>query len=170
MISSLSAATLAVAVVEPTPSGRHDFVRVADLCAHFRIPLAVLINKADLNAAEAAALAESARTRGGVVVGELPFDPAVTEGHDPGGGPSPKLLHLLPTRWRPCGTVCRTWPARRSTAEKLCPRRFHFENARGVERSGTYPCSPSSVRPFPPTVEGAATAEARKSAGRNTVF
>lgn len=79
VISSLSGATLAVAVVEPTPSGRHDFDRVADLCAHFRIPLAVLINKADLHAGEAAALAETARAKGGVVVGELPFDPAVTE-------------------------------------------------------------------------------------------
>ena len=49
VISSLSGASLAVAVVEPTPSGRHDFERVAALCDHFRIPVAVLINKADLN-------------------------------------------------------------------------------------------------------------------------
>lgn len=79
VISSLSGATLAVAVVEPTPSGRHDFGRVADLCAHFRVPLAVLINKADLNAAEAAALSATVRAKGGVVAGELPFDPAMTE-------------------------------------------------------------------------------------------
>lgn len=42
---SLSGAALAVAVVEPTPSGRHDFGRVAELCAHFRIPVAVLIQQ-----------------------------------------------------------------------------------------------------------------------------
>ncbi len=79
VISSLSGAHLAVAVVEPTPSGQHDFRRVADLCDHFRIPLAVLINKADLNADEAKAIAAHCRDKGYTVVGSLPFDPAVTE-------------------------------------------------------------------------------------------
>ena len=78
VISSLSGAHLAVAVVEPTPSGRHDFERVAALCDHFRIPVAVLINKADLNAREVEAISELARTRNYTVVGQLPFDPAVT--------------------------------------------------------------------------------------------
>jgi MinD superfamily P-loop ATPase len=49
VISSLSGAHLAVAVTEPTPSGRHDLERVADLCRHFQVPLAVIINKYDLN-------------------------------------------------------------------------------------------------------------------------
>lgn len=78
VISSLSGAHLAVAVVEPTPSGRHDFERVAALCDHFRIPVAVLINKADLNAREVEAITELARTRNYTIVGQLPFDPAVT--------------------------------------------------------------------------------------------
>ena len=78
VISSLSGANLAVAVVEPTPSGRHDFERVAALCDHFRIPVAVLINKADLNAEEVEAINDLARTRGYAVVGQLPFDPGVT--------------------------------------------------------------------------------------------
>ncbi len=79
VISSLSGAHLAVAVVEPTPSGRHDFRRVAELCDHFRIPVAVLINKADLNAAEAEAIVAHCRDKGYPVVGSLPFDPLVTE-------------------------------------------------------------------------------------------
>lgn len=78
VISSLSGATLAVTVVEPTPSGRHDFERVASLCDHFRIPVAVLINKADLNPREEAAIRDVAAARGYAVVGSLPFDPAVT--------------------------------------------------------------------------------------------
>lgn len=78
VISSLSGASLAVTVVEPTPSGRHDFERVASLCDHFRIPVAVLINKADLNPREEAAIRELAAARGYAVVGRLPFDPAVT--------------------------------------------------------------------------------------------
>ena len=78
VISSLSGASLAVTVVEPTPSGRHDFERVAALCDHFRIPVAVLINKADLNPREEAAIRNVAAARGYTVVGSLPFDPAVT--------------------------------------------------------------------------------------------
>jgi MinD superfamily P-loop ATPase len=50
VIASLSGADLAVIVSEPTVSGRHDLERVADLCAHFQMPAAVVINKADLNA------------------------------------------------------------------------------------------------------------------------
>ena len=49
VISSLSGAHLAVAVTEPTPSGRHDLERVAALCRHFQTALGVIINKYDLN-------------------------------------------------------------------------------------------------------------------------
>ena len=79
VIASLSGAQLAVGVVEPTPSGRHDFGRIADLCRHFRIPLAVIINKADLNAEESAAIAAQCATDGHVLLGTLPFDPLATE-------------------------------------------------------------------------------------------
>lgn len=79
VISSLSGASLAVAVVEPTPSGRHDFQRVAALCEHFAIPMAVIINKADLNPREASVIAEFAYEKDASVVGRLPFDPAVTK-------------------------------------------------------------------------------------------
>lgn len=79
VIASLSGANLAVGVVEPTPSGRHDFLRAADLCRHFRIPLAVIINKADLNIREADAIAEECEKRGDVLLGRLPFDPVVTQ-------------------------------------------------------------------------------------------
>ena len=79
VISSLSGATLAVAVVEPTPSGRHDFERVAELCGHFRIPVAVLINKADLYEAEADAIRRLCAEKGYELVGELPFSPLATQ-------------------------------------------------------------------------------------------
>lgn len=79
VISSLSGAALAVAVVEPTPSGLHDFGRVAELCAHFRIPVAIFINKADLNAEETARIHAMAAEGGHHVVGELPFSPLVTQ-------------------------------------------------------------------------------------------
>ncbi len=78
VISSLSGADLAVAVVEPTPSGRHDFQRVAALCDHFRIPVAVLINKADLNEQETARIEKECLERRYALLGRLPFDQAVT--------------------------------------------------------------------------------------------
>lgn len=77
VISSLSGATLAVAVVEPTPSGRHDFSRVAELCAHFNIPIAVIINKADLNPTECAAIKNYCTEKGYSLAGTLPFSNSV---------------------------------------------------------------------------------------------
>ena len=78
VIASLSGADVAVCVVEPTPSGRHDFARVADLCRHFRVPMAVIINKADLNDTEASAIESLCAEQGHTLLGRLPFDGAVT--------------------------------------------------------------------------------------------
>lgn len=78
VISSLSQASLVLLVTEPTPSGLHDLERVADLCRHFRLKSAVLINKADLSPDYQARIHAFCDTRGIPVVGQLPHDPAVT--------------------------------------------------------------------------------------------
>ena len=78
VIASLSGVSLAVIVTEPTPSGRHDLERVADLCAHFRIPAGIIINKCDLNEKEAATIEKFAADKGIVHFGSLPHDPAIT--------------------------------------------------------------------------------------------
>ena len=78
VISSLSGTRLAVAVTEPTPSGRHDLERVADLCRHFQTAFAVIINKYDLNADETARIEDFCRLRSYPVLARLPFDPVVT--------------------------------------------------------------------------------------------
>ena len=78
VISSLSGATLAVLVTEPTPSGIHDLTRVAGLCDHFRLPTAVIINKADLNAEAAARIKAFCLEGGHTLVGSLPYHPDVT--------------------------------------------------------------------------------------------
>ena len=64
VISSLSGAHLAVAVTEPTPSGRHDLERVAELCQHFQTAFAVIINKYDLNPEETARIEAFCHNRG----------------------------------------------------------------------------------------------------------
>ncbi len=78
VISSLSGAHLAVAVTEPTPSGRHDLERVADLCRHFQTAFAVIINKYDLNPEETARIEAFCRDRNYPVPARLPHDPAIT--------------------------------------------------------------------------------------------
>ncbi len=78
VISSLSGAGLAVAVTEPTPSGRHDLERVADLCGHFQVTCAVIINKFDLNPDETAQIEAFCRARDYPVLARLPHDPVVT--------------------------------------------------------------------------------------------
>lgn len=79
VISSLSQATLALLVTEPTPSGLHDLERVAELCRHFRIRTTVLVNKADLGPDYRAAIEAFCRARAIPVAGHLPHDPAVPE-------------------------------------------------------------------------------------------
>ena len=79
VISSLSGAHLAVAVTEPTPSGRHDLERVADLCRHFRTAFAVIINKHDLNPDETARIEAFCRDGSYPVLARLPHDPVVTK-------------------------------------------------------------------------------------------
>jgi MinD superfamily P-loop ATPase len=79
VISSLSQANLAVIVTEPTPSGVHDLERVAELCDHFRIKVAVIVNKFDLNAGHAARIEALCREKGYALAARLPHDTAVTE-------------------------------------------------------------------------------------------
>lgn len=78
VISALSGAHMAVLVTEPTPSGSHDLTRVADLCAHFKLPAGVIINKADLNPDEADRIEEHCRQKGLTLLGHLPHHPDVT--------------------------------------------------------------------------------------------
>ncbi|MDR3641955.1 MAG: ATP-binding protein [Humidesulfovibrio sp.] len=77
VISSLSGASLAVVVTEPTPSGRHDLERVVDLCRHFRIPVAVVVNKFDLNPENSEGIEDYCREQGHALAGRLPHDEVV---------------------------------------------------------------------------------------------
>jgi MinD superfamily P-loop ATPase len=79
VISSLSGAHLAIAVTEPTPSGRHDLMRVADLCRYFQTALAVIINKYDLNPEEAAGIEAFCQAAGYPLIARLPHEPLITK-------------------------------------------------------------------------------------------
>jgi MinD superfamily P-loop ATPase len=79
VIASVTGATLALAVTEPTPSGLHDLERVADLTRHFGIPTLVCVNKWNLNPEVCGRIEARARERGLGLAGRVRYDHAVTE-------------------------------------------------------------------------------------------
>lgn len=75
--AALTGCDLALVVTEPSGSGEHDLRRVLELCDHFQMKAAVLINKHDLAPALSERITAMAEEHGAVVVGRIPFDPAV---------------------------------------------------------------------------------------------
>ncbi len=79
VIASLTAADMVIAVTEASQSGLSDLKRVNDLARHFQMPLLVVINKADLNQEVAKSIKTWVRDSGVELLGELPYDQAVTD-------------------------------------------------------------------------------------------
>jgi MinD superfamily P-loop ATPase len=78
VIASVTGASSALVVTEPTVSGEHDLKRILALIQHFKIPAAVCVNKWDINAEMTGRIEETARQAGAGVVGRIRYDPAVT--------------------------------------------------------------------------------------------
>jgi len=79
VIASLGGANAVLIVTEPTVSGKHDMVRVADLAAFFKVPAMVCINKFDLNVDASGAIEKFVKEKGLSFLGCIPFDPAFTK-------------------------------------------------------------------------------------------
>jgi MinD superfamily P-loop ATPase len=79
VIAAVGGANLAVVVTEPTAAGLHDLERVIGVCRHFRVPAAVVINKADLNLPVAGRIKSFCKNISVPVLGEIPYDQDVTE-------------------------------------------------------------------------------------------
>jgi MinD superfamily P-loop ATPase len=77
--ASLVDTDLAIVVTEPTLSGIHDMERVVALAGQLRIPVAVIINKADINLDNTAAIRQYSEERDLPVLAELPFDDVVVK-------------------------------------------------------------------------------------------
>lgn len=75
-ISSLTGADAVLLVTEPTAAGVADLERVAGLAAHFHIPAAVVLNKADLWPPAEGAVEELCAANGLQFLGTVPYDPA----------------------------------------------------------------------------------------------
>jgi len=79
VVSSLSGASLAVLVTEPTMSGLHDLKRVYELVHKFSIKAGCIINKADLNTEVLVELRAFLDREKIVNLAEIPYDEVFTE-------------------------------------------------------------------------------------------
>ena len=79
VISSLSGASLALLVTEPTLSGIHDLERVVGVCHHFGVPALACINKYDLNEENTRQIESECLKQGVEIAGKIPFDNIVTQ-------------------------------------------------------------------------------------------
>ncbi|OIQ54318.1 ATP-binding protein [Neomoorella thermoacetica] len=74
VISSLAGVTLALVVTEPTVAGRHDLERVLSLASHFKVPVAVCINKYDLAPEKTREIEAYCHDAAITIAGKIPFD------------------------------------------------------------------------------------------------
>ncbi len=79
VIASLSGVDCALVVTEPTLSGLHDAQRVIEVARHFNVPVALVLNKYDLNPSVTGAIEDFCREKGIPVIGKIVFDKAVVQ-------------------------------------------------------------------------------------------
>lgn len=77
VIGAVTGTSFVVAVTEPTVSGVHDLVRICDLCDHFKRPVGVVLNKADLNSDLAVFIETFCAERGYALLARIPYLPSV---------------------------------------------------------------------------------------------
>ncbi len=78
VIASLSRASLALIVAEPTLAAVSDLKRVQELTAFFEIPSGIVLNKADINESLSQEVEAFAREKELPVFGRVPYDGAIT--------------------------------------------------------------------------------------------
>ncbi|MDI6827878.1 MAG: ATP-binding protein [Armatimonadota bacterium] len=77
VIASITGASLALIVTEPTLSALHDLDRVANLVRHFGIPTVACVNKSDVNPDVTIKIREHCLARNIDMLGEIRYDTAV---------------------------------------------------------------------------------------------
>lgn len=79
VIASLAGVSAALVVTEPTLSGIHDAKRVLKVCAQFKVPATVCVNRYDLSLGNTKKIQEWCDEQGIEVLARIPYDPVVTE-------------------------------------------------------------------------------------------
>ncbi len=78
VIASITGATAALIVTEPTLSGIRDLTRVLSVCQHFNVPTFVCINRYDLHEGNTRHIEKFCQEEGIELVGKIPCDLNVT--------------------------------------------------------------------------------------------
>jgi MinD superfamily P-loop ATPase len=78
VIASMTGATLALVVTEPTMSGLHDLRRVAAVAERLGVPVAVAINRCDINPDVSHQIEKWVAHAGAEMAGRIPYDDSVT--------------------------------------------------------------------------------------------
>jgi MinD superfamily P-loop ATPase len=95
VIAAITGVDLLLAVTEPTLSGIHDLKRVAGVAHHFNVPVAVCINKYDINPDNTSSIEEYCAKNHLNVVGKVHYNPQVTKA----------MVHGKTVVEHPCGEV-----------------------------------------------------------------
>ncbi|MBN1333915.1 MAG: ATP-binding protein [Synergistales bacterium] len=78
-ISSLTGADHAIIVTEPSVSGQHDLMRLAELCNQLGVPFSIIINKFDLSPGYYSRIVQECLDRSWVLLGAIPFRKEVVD-------------------------------------------------------------------------------------------
>ncbi|MFZ5949300.1 MAG: P-loop NTPase, partial [Candidatus Rifleibacteriota bacterium] len=78
-IAAVTGTDRVILVTEPSVAALHDLERIMKLVLHFGLKPAIIINKADINAAVCHKIAELAKKADAAILGEIPFDETVKE-------------------------------------------------------------------------------------------
>ncbi|NHJ14226.1 MAG: (4Fe-4S)-binding protein [Candidatus Thorarchaeota archaeon] len=110
VIATVTGIGIGIIVTEPTMSGIHDMERVASLLERFRVPVAVIINKYDLNIENTEQIENYCKRNGFYLLGRVPFDPIMTESMVaaqtlPEFAPSHVTTNLLRNMWSRIGEI-----------------------------------------------------------------
>lgn len=79
VISSLAGANLAVIITEPTMTAIHDLERIINVCCHFSVPLALCINKYDINTHNSIQIEKYCSDNNIPIIGKIAFDHTFTD-------------------------------------------------------------------------------------------
>jgi MinD superfamily P-loop ATPase len=104
VIASITGASLALIVTEPTKSGVHDLERVVQLAHHFQIRVMVAVNKFDINEEITHEVEAYCSEHNFPIAGRIPYDVRITQAQLEGksiveydNGPAASAVHSL---WR----------------------------------------------------------------------
>ncbi len=74
VIASMKAADYVLLVTEPTPSALHDLQRIIEVAGHFKMPLGIVINRADIHPETNVLIKQFASENGFDLLAEIPYD------------------------------------------------------------------------------------------------